>query len=566
MNPPSAPPASRNSAILYHPESYDTGRPKLMGRHAAGEGFLNGFIRHADVAPLYCVAADKRHAEEFAGRVRAGGRQTPVRWISTRAPHRLAEPGCLFVPGPNLLDSFAWRRRRTDERAFSLTGVTHTIASHDSIDAIVGLLLAPLQPWDALICTSNAVRIAVRRLLEKQADYLRERLGASRFVLPQLPVIPLGVDSAALAPDGDARGRWRQRLGIGPDDVVFLFVGRLSYHAKAHPLPMYLGLEAAAQRTGRRLHLVQSGWFANEPIEKAFAQAAAALCPSVNVITLDGRQPEIRREIWSAADVFTSLADNIQETFGLTPIEAMAAGLPVVVSDWDGYRDTVRDGIDGICLPTLAPPPGSGTDLADRYADGVDSYDRHCAYASGFAAVDAAAAAESYGRLIEDPALRRRLGDSGRKRARDHYDWRVIVARYQDLWQELAGLRAAAAAESATATGGPWSRPTRPDPFAMFDGWASAPLGLDHVATLAPGIDAAAVSRRRSLQMVSYMGPVLPQSRYIDQVLKRLQAARPATVGDLLAAVPDLDRPGLARALAWLCKLDVIRLTPRATR
>ena len=561
MNPPSATSASRNSAILYHPESFDTGRTKLMGRHAAGEGFLNGFIQHSGVAPLYCFASDKRHAEELAGRVRANGRDTPVRWIPTGQPQRLADAGCLFVPGPNLLDSLAWRRRRTDERAFSLTGVTHTIASHDSIDAIAGLLLAPLQPWDALICTSNAVRTAVRRLLEKQADYLRERLGASRFVLPQLPVIPLGVDSEALAPDEDARGRWRQRLGIGTNDVVFLFVGRLSYHAKAHPLPMYLALEAAARRTGRRLHLVQSGWFANEPIETAFAQGAATLCPSVNVITLDGRQPEIRRQIWSAADVFTSLSDNIQETFGLTPIEAMAAGLPAVVSDWDGYRDTVRDGVDGICLPTLTPPPGGGTDLADRYADAIDSYDRHCAYASGFAAVDTAAATEAYVRLIEDPALRRRLGDAGQQRARDRYDWRNIVARYQDLWQELAGLRASGAAGSAT--GGPWSRPTRPDPFAMFEGWASTPLGLDHVAALAPGIDAAAISRRRSLQMVSYMGPALPQAGYFDQVLKRLQVAGPARIGDLIAEVPEPDRMRVLRALVWLYKLDIVRLSPR---
>ena len=47
-----------------------------------------------------------------------------------------------------------------------------------------------------------------------------------------------------------------------------------------------------------------------------------------------------------------SLVDNPQETFGLAVAEAMAAGVPLVVSDWNGYRDLVRDGIDGFRVPT----------------------------------------------------------------------------------------------------------------------------------------------------------------------------------------------------------------------
>jgi len=42
------------------------------------------------------------------------------------------------------------------------------------------------------------------------------------------------------------------------------------------------------------------------------------------------------RSAWQAAGVFIALSDKIQETLGLTPLEAMAEGLPVIVSDWDG--------------------------------------------------------------------------------------------------------------------------------------------------------------------------------------------------------------------------------------
>ena len=223
---------------------------------------------------------------------------------------------------------------------------------------ITGLLTAPVMPWDALICTSSAVARTVRLLLDAEIAALRWRFGPSLTVTqPLLPIIPLGVhcDDFAFAPH--EREAARAALGIAADEVVALFVGRLSFHAKAHPHAMYAGLQAAAQRTGRKLVLIQSGWFATEHIKAAFGDGAARACPDVRALFTDGKDPDRRRQSWAAADLFVSLADNIQETFGLAPIEAMAAGLPVVVTDWDGYKDTVRDGVDGFRIPTWMLPP-----------------------------------------------------------------------------------------------------------------------------------------------------------------------------------------------------------------
>src|ERR1700676_1499624 len=54
----------------------------------------------------------------------------------------------------------------------------------------------------------------------------------------------------------------------------------------------------------------------------------------------------------ASADVLLSPSDSVQESFGLTPIEAMSSGLPQIVADWDGYRDTVVDGEPGFRVPT----------------------------------------------------------------------------------------------------------------------------------------------------------------------------------------------------------------------
>jgi len=207
------------------------------------------------------------------------------------------------------------------------------------MDGLTSLLTAAVQPWDAVICTSTSSRAVIETLFGRQEDHLSRRLGASRFVRPQLPVIPLGVDCEAQGRRSERTDKARSSLGIEPGDFVVLFLGRLSFHAKANPAPMYLALERLACR--HQVVLIECGWTANDHITQAFSEARAKLCPSVRSIVLDGRSNEVRDTAWAAADVFCSLSDNIQETFGLTPIEAMAAGLPVVVTDWDGYKDPV---------------------------------------------------------------------------------------------------------------------------------------------------------------------------------------------------------------------------------
>jgi glycosyltransferase involved in cell wall biosynthesis len=545
---------SSNAAIHYVPAGYDTRGPKLMGRMAAGEGFLDAYLRHAGVERFYCYALERKDAEQFAA-LAQGISATPVDWVPWANPAGLARPGALYIPDPSLHDH-AWRRRGRDQRAYSLTGITHTTASSGAMDMIADFALAPVQDWDALICTATTVRTMVEALMDEQAAYLKDRLGAQRAPRPQLPVIPLGVDCARFAPDAAMRAAQRQALGIAPDDIAFLFVGRLSFHAKAHPYPMYLALERAAQLTGRRLHLIQAGWFANEFIESAFRDGARDFCPSVTAHFLDARKPEVRFPIWQAADIFTSLSDNIQETFGLTPIEAMAAGLPSVVSDWDGYRDTVQHGEHGIRVPTLAPP-GLGADLADAHAIGIDTYDRYCGYAGQFVAVDIPATAEAYVALIESADLRARFGAAARTMAEASFDWRHVIARYQELWAELAARRAASA-ESAPARG-PVYWPARADPFILFADYPTDALSLRH--RLEPGDvpgDFAAIVDHHLFKF----GKHRLRLDLCELVLRKVTERNGTDLAAIGEGLGDADRALLLRNASFLAKLGLVRVRP----
>lgn len=558
--------SAANAAIYYHPGGFDTGGKRLMGRQAAGEAFLKGFARHGGVDRLYCYAPDRADFADFESRVAALAREHPgCAWVEPHDGGQLSRIGCLYRGDPNLSD-LAWRRRGVANRAYSLCGITHTTASARVMDALGDLAIAPVQPWDAIICTSRAVKGMVEHIWQSWSGYLEERIGRRPEIPVQLPIIPLGVDSDAFAPSAraeQARAELRQRLGIADGDVAVLFFGRLSYHAKAHPLPMYLGLQAAAESAAARVHLILAGWFANDAIRDEFISAAQAYCPAVKVAIVDGRDATIRAGIWFAADIFTSLSDNVQETFGLAPIEAMAAALPLVVSDWDGYRDTVRHGVDGFCAPTHMPPPGLGGDLAWRHYTGIDSYDRYIGHVSQTTSVDIAACKEAYIALIGQPELRRRMGEAGRRRAREVFDWRVVIAAYQALWQDLAERRRGGREYAPLSPGAP-AHPLREDPYAVFADYPTAAFDVADEVELVAGAEAGQLTRLRGQGMNTFAAAVLGDAADCEALLDRLETLRRCTVEQLLAGFPPDKRRVLHRTVGWLAKVGLVRFVGRS--
>ena len=551
-------------AIYYHPEAYTTSGPKLMGRNAAGESFLRGFLAHSQGKEFWAQVEKPEHAQMFAASVQAASRAGPVMAVDKSSLAALAEPGVVYYPGPGI-GVHAWHRAvaggTAGHGAWSLCGITHTTSSAGAMDALADLLTAPVQPWDAVICTSKAVKDNVNRLLQAQADYLSQRLGLQRLVLPQLPVIPLGIHTQDFAYTEAQKTAARAALGADEHTLVVLYTGRLSFHAKAHPLAMYQALEKAAAILpfGQKVLLAECGWHANEFITKAYRDAAQLACPSVRVLTLDGRKAEDRQTAWASADVFCSLSDNIQETFGIVPIEAMAAGLPVVVSDWDGYRDTVRDCIDGFRVPTLMPGVGLGSDLAQRHALEIDTYDMYCGHTCSLVAVDVEATAQAFTRLFASQELRQQMGEAGRQRAREVYDWAVIIPQYEALWAQLAELRQDQA-PALNPPPQPW--PARMDPFHAF---ASYPTKTMTPQTALALVDAdissafARVGAYQQLAMVNFSKVVLPSEAEVQLVLNAASSGA-KTALELIQAIPPDRQTFVFRSLVWLVKLGILKV------
>jgi starch synthase len=542
-------------AILYEGGNYEVARAAPMGAHMASQELLRGLIKYGQLETLHGYMGS-RHVKvpEFERLARDLGATMPICTIQPHQLNELAELGILFSSHPNLAFC-ATQRSFVDARAYALAGVTHTTSGYWPMKCLADLAVAPVQPWDALVCTSRAVAAMVEQMLQAEEARLAERLGATRFTRPLLPLIPLGVDAAYFTPREEWRAAWRKRLGIEAEDVVAIYVGRLTRHGKAHPLPMLAALGRAARSQKQLLHLILAGWWMHPPEEAIWREQAAVLCPEVRLHVLDGREEALRREIWSAADLFASLVDNIQETFGLAPIEAMAAGLPVVATDWDGFRDTVRQGVDGILVPTLMAPPGEGLKAALYHATGHISYGAYLSVTARLTAVDINATAEAFRALIADPTLRRRMGAAGQARVREAFDWSVVIPQYQNLWREQEAIRLAALP---TPEGLSRPDPRYMDPNQAFAAWPSSTFCLSQ--RLRPEPRPQTVDIRALLR---FTAPALPgelDEAGITRLFAELHRCGEATGQELLGVLEPAQRSAGARAILWLLRVGLVIL------
>jgi hypothetical protein len=331
-----------------------------------------------------------------------------------------------------------------------------------------------------------------------------------------------------------------------------LFLGRLSVHAKASPFQLAQALEIAAQK-GAKLEMVWCGYFSDDFQKKCFMTTAKAMAPSVRFHHVDGRKADARFSIWSAADIFCSLSDNIQESFGLTIIEAMAAELPVIASNWDGYRDAIEHGVNGVLVDSYMPAV-SLADVAFRHMSGADSYDSYIGAISQFCLVDVEQTAHWIATLAADPGLRRKLGSAARRSALDRYDWAAVLPRMQALWAEQVAVL-----DKARAAGPRPSIAWRSyDPALTFAEFPSHRIQGDAQLMRGPHFELWD-------ELVKMPGTVVnPHVLVRGSDFAALRSAfadgEPRTADQVAAMFIEPIRPLVIRAVHWLIKIGLLRM------
>jgi hypothetical protein len=326
----------------------------------------------------------------------------------------------------------------------------------------------------------------------------------------------------------------------------------MSAATKAHPLALFQSLAKAAQKTQRKLRLVLYGYFLPEDQAALFQRLAAAFRDQVAADIITNDDPRFPDGLWAAGDIFASLIDNVQESFGLTPIEAMAAGLPTVVSDWDGYKDSTIEGETGFLVPTLAPSAEAGAAIADFYMN-HDNYGAYLMGAAQSTAIDTDQAAACFARLADDDNKRRAMGAAARARARAIYDWRVIIPAYEALWQEQGERKRLLAPPKL-----PIPHLTHPyyvNPFAAFAAFPSKKLSPQSFLRVVM------TSEEISRILDPMLGPPVPDLLVspdnLRSMIEGLSKAGRVQVSAIASAMPEREGPRLMRCLGWMLKCGI---------
>jgi hypothetical protein len=255
----------------------------------------------------------------------------------------------------------------------------------------------------------------------------------------------------------------------------------------------------------------------------------------------------VRDDFMKAADIFVSPVDSMQESFGLTPVEAMACGIPQVVADWSGYRETVIDGVTGFHIPTTwcqcdDELSGSGELLGWVY-DHV--------HQGQAVVVDTHILEKRLQLLIENAELRETMAKQSRIRAEQEFSHKAIAQKYDVVWREVMRVPRAPSRLRA----GLWSG--TPAYYRCFKHFATHELRDGQLLRLASETSDAMVTGRMCSQAE------LPEYHLIDEgllseLICRISKADVLSVAQLIEGVKPYDKGRIRRHISWLLKNELL--------
>ena len=328
-----------------------------------------------------------------------------------------------------------------------ISGVTHSLDGASMQTRFIQILLANPKHYDCIVCSSNCAMDMLTRAFSIIGEAFVESFGGSLPAPPEMVQIPLGISDRAF--EVKDRRQCRDELGIPAHHCIMLSLARFSPRQKMDLSPLLEMIQWLCRRGSLPpFTLILAG--AGKPADLELARSMVDRLQLQDYVRIESNISYDKKiTLFSAADIFISLSDNYQETFGITILEAMAQGLPVIASDFSGYKELVDDGRTGFLIPAYGSMDQNPWDLTMGLMDPSSAR----FYLAQKIAVDMTVLAQAIVELASDPGKRRDMGIRARARAM-RYHWQAIIPRYEELWTELK-KRAVAAHLNSGAPGSP---------------------------------------------------------------------------------------------------------------
>jgi glycosyltransferase involved in cell wall biosynthesis len=161
---------------------------------------------------------------------------------------------------------------------------------------------------------------------------------------------PFPVDTGRFQPNPRLRAAERKALGWEEDEFVLLYTGRLSLQKNITMLLKETFRHLATRKDGKKVRVALAGayddlgapFFGIYPAEEEYffrtKKTLEALSPALGSVDLLGNLSANRlQRVYNAADAYMSLSLHHDEDYGMAPAEALACGLPCLLSDWGGF-------------------------------------------------------------------------------------------------------------------------------------------------------------------------------------------------------------------------------------